>query len=150
MHICCNIGPYLKWLHDFCCFSVFLYLPFRIIIHSSITSSVMKVSSDTLPLLFMSQNYKVLSVIDRILCAIICSVFRFTCMFVSSVPRGVPWFFSSTGRRPASYCHGVLSVMRLSVHSSMRPFVCKLFLQKTSPQKLLTGFLQNFTGMFLR
>ena len=28
--------------------------------------------------------------------------------------------------------------------------VRKLFLQKTSPQKLLTGFLRNFTGMFLR
>ena len=47
-------------------------------------------------------------------------------------------FFSSTGRRPARYCHGVVSVVR-----------CKLFLQKTS-QKLLTGFLRNFTGMFLR
>ena len=28
--------------------------------------------------------------------------------------------------------------------------VRELFLQKTSPQKLLTGFLRNFTGMFLR
>ena len=48
--------------------------------------------------------------------------------------------FSSTGQRPASYCHGGVSVG-----------VCvrKLFLQKTS-QKLLTGFLRNFTGMFLR
>ena len=53
--------------------------------------------------------------------------------------------FSSTGQRPASYCHGVVSVMRPSVS----PFVCpsvhacvrKLLLQKTSPQKLLTGFL---------
>ena len=27
--------------------------------------------------------------------------------------------------------------------------VCKLFLLKTFPQKLLTGFLPNFTGMFL-
>ena len=38
--------------------------------------------------------------------------------------------------------------------ASVRPFVhkCirKLFLQKTSPQKLLAGFLPNFTGMFLR
>ena len=46
-------------------------------------------------------------------------------------------FFSSTGQRPASYCHGVVSVVRPSV----RVCVCKLFLQKTSPQKLLTGFL---------
>ena len=28
--------------------------------------------------------------------------------------------------------------------------VCKLFLLKTFPQKLLTGFLPNFTGIFLR
>ena len=28
--------------------------------------------------------------------------------------------------------------------------VCKLFLQKTSPLKQLTGYLLNFTGMFLR
>ena len=62
--------------------------------------------------------------------------------------------FSSIGQRPASYCHGVVSVVRpfvhLYVHFSMRACVCKLFLQKTSPQKLLTGFLQNFAGMFLR
>ena len=48
--------------------------------------------------------------------------------------------FSSTGRRPASYCHGVVSVVR-----PVCPSVRKLCLQKTSPQKLLTGFLQNFT-----
>ena len=28
--------------------------------------------------------------------------------------------------------------------------VCKLFFKNTFPQKLLTGFLPNFTGMFLR
>ena len=51
--------------------------------------------------------------------------------------------FSSTGQRPASYFHGVVSCASvcLSVHA--------FFLQKTS-QKLLTGFLQNFEGMFLR
>ena len=56
--------------------------------------------------------------------------------------------FSSTGRRPASYCHGIVSV----VHASVSPSVCasKVFLQKTSPQKLLTGFLPNSTGMFRR
>ena len=58
--------------------------------------------------------------------------------------------FSSTGRRPASFRHGVVSVMRLSVRSSMHTCVCKLFLQKTSPQKLLTGFLRHFTGSHLR
>ena len=65
--------------------------------------------------------------------------------------------FSFTGQRPASYCHGVVSVVRplvhlsvcSSVHVCMRPFVNSSF-QKTFPQKLLTGFLQNFTGMFLR
>ena len=57
--------------------------------------------------------------------------------------------FSSTGRRPASYCHGVVSVC-LFVLVWVRVCVRKLFLEKTSPQKLLTGFLQNFTGMFLR
>ena len=56
------------------------------------------------------------------------------------------FIFRSTGRRPASYCHGVVSVVRPSVRVCVR----KLFLQKTSPQKLLTGFLRNFTGMFLR
>ena len=39
---------------------------------------------------------------------------------------------------------------RLSIHSSVRACVRKLFLQKTSPQKLSTGFLRNFTGMCLR
>ena len=32
----------------------------------------------------------------------------------------------------------------------VRAWVCKHFLYKTSPQKLLTGFLPNFTGVFLR
>ena len=38
-----------------------------------------------------------------------------------------------------------LSCGRLSIRVCVR----KLFLQNTSPQKLLTGFLRNFTGMFL-
>ena len=38
------------------------------------------------------------------------------------------------------------SPIRLFVYACVR----KLCLQKTSPQKLLTGFLPNFTGMFLR
>ena len=40
--------------------------------------------------------------------------------------------------------------VRPFVHLSFRVCIRKLLLQKTSPQKLLTGFLQNFTGMFLR
>ena len=58
--------------------------------------------------------------------------------------------FSSTGQRPASYCHGVVFVMCPSVRPCMCPSVRKLLLQKASPQKLLAGFLRNFTGMFLR
>ena len=42
------------------------------------------------------------------------------------------------------------SCLRLSVRPSVRACVRKLFLQKTRPQKQLTGFLRNFTGMFLR
>ena len=42
-----------------------------------------------------------------------------------------------------------LSCVRLLVRPSVRECVRKLFLQKTS-QKLWTGFLPNFTGMFLR
>ena len=49
--------------------------------------------------------------------------------------------FSSTGRRPANFCHGVVSVVRLIVRSSLHASVRKLLLQKTS-QKLLTGFLR--------
>ena len=68
--------------------------------------------------------------------------------FESFLGKGYQHFFlfSSTGPRPASYCHCIVSV----VHPSVCVCVCKLFLQKTSPQKLLTGFLPNFTGMFLR
>ena len=52
----------------------------------------------------------------------------------------------------------VMALCPLCVHSSvcafirpcMHVWVRKLFLQKTSPQKLLTLFLRNFTGMFLR
>ena len=32
-------------------------------------------------------------------------------------------FFSSTGHRPASLCHGLLSVVHLSVHQIVRPCV---------------------------
>ena len=34
------------------------------------------------------------------------------------------WVFSSTGQRPVSYCHGVVSIVCLSVHLSMRACVC--------------------------
>ena len=57
--------------------------------------------------------------------------------------------FSSTCRRPASYCDSFVSVVRPSSSLTVRACIRKLFLQKTS-QKLLTGFLRNFTGMFLR
>ena len=57
-----------------------------------------------------------------------------------------------TGRRPASYFHGVVAVVPLSDRQSVCPCVrlsVNSSFKKTS-QKLLTGFLQNFTGMFLR
>ena len=61
--------------------------------------------------------------------------------------------FSSTGWRPVSYCIGVVSVVRpfvcQSVFLSERVCIRKFFLQKTF-LKQMTGFLQNFTGMFLR
>ena len=49
--------------------------------------------------------------------------------------------FSSTGQRPASYCHDLVSIVGQSVGACVHKF----FLQKTSPWKLLTGFLPNFT-----
>ena len=57
---------------------------------------------------------------------------------------------SSTCRRTESYCRGIVSIVRLSICLSVTAYVRKLCLQKTSPQKLLTGFLPNFTGMFPR
>ena len=46
----------------------------------------------------------------------------------------------STGQRSASYCHGTVSVVRLYVCSCVCASV-NSSLKKTSPQKLLTGFL---------
>ena len=57
--------------------------------------------------------------------------------------------FSSTSRRTVGYCHDVVSVVPSSVRPFVRACVRKLPLQKTS-QKLLTGFLPNFTEIFLR
>ena len=44
----------------------------------------------------------------------------------------------------------VMALCPLCVRPSMYACIRKLFLQKTSPQKLLTGLLPNFTRMFLR
>ena len=44
----------------------------------------------------------------------------------------------------------VMALCPSSVRPSVRVCVCKLFLQKTSSQKLLIGFLRNFTGTFHR
>ena len=38
--------------------------------------------------------------------------------------------FSSTGQRPASYCHGIVSVIRPFICLFVCQCVCKLFLQK--------------------
>ena len=59
-------------------------------------------------------------------------------------------FFCSTGQMPASYCHCVVSVVCPSVRPFVSACICKLCLQRTSPQKVLTGFLSNFLEMFLR
>ena len=64
---------------------------------------------------------------------------------VGNGPSMVFTNFSSTGRRSASNRHAVVSIVCAFGHASVR----KLCLQKTFPQKLLTGFLPNFTAMFL-
>ena len=87
-------------------------------------------------------KHKIVHIKFRILLDLYCeigAVFGFIQGFAFSA---FSIFFSSTGQRPASYCHGGVSVVCACVP--------KLFLQKTSPQKLLTGFLRNFTVMFLR
>ena len=43
--------------------------------------------------------------------------------------------FSSTGQRPASYCHGIVSILCSSVRLCVRACIRKLFLHKNSPQK---------------
>ena len=61
---------------------------------------------------------------------------------------------SSTGYVFSPLAEGKRALV-MALFPSVRPLsircacVRKLCLQKTSPQKLLTGFLQNFTGMFL-
>ena len=50
-------------------------------------------------------------------------------------------FISSSGQRPKSWC---------CVHHSSMCASVNFFFKKTSPQKLLAGFLPNFTRMFLR
>ena len=44
----------------------------------------------------------------------------------------------------------ILFMIDLDRDNHVRACICKLFLSKTSPQKLLNGFLPNFTGMLLR
>ena len=55
--------------------------------------------------------------------------------------------FISTGRRPASCCHGV-SVLHPFIHPCMRASVNSSF--KKLLRNCFSGFLRNFTGMFLR
>ena len=62
--------------------------------------------------------------------------------------------FSSTGRRPASLCHGPLSVVRLAVCLSVRASVCALtfslniFFAETT-YRILMKFLRNVPTMVL-
>ena len=54
----------------------------------------------------------------------------------------------------AQLAEGQRAIVMVLCPSCICPFVLacvhKLFIEKTSPQKLLTGFSPNFTGMFLR
>ena len=55
-------------------------------------------------------------------------------------------FFSSTGRRPASYCHGIVSVMRPSVCLAVCPSVRASVRASvnSSFKKLLRNYLLDF------
>ena len=71
-------------------------------------------------------------------------------LYLEKTSQNIDLIFSSTCRRPASYCHGIVSVVCPFTRPCVGVCVLKLLLQKTSSQKLLTGFLRNLTGMFLR
>ena len=63
--------------------------------------------------------------------------------------------FSQTSQFLAPLAKGQQAIVMALCPSCVRPLsvhpcVRKPFLQKTFPQKLLTGFLRKFTGMFLR
>ena len=51
--------------------------------------------------------------------------------------------FSSTGQRPASYCHGVVSVMRLSIRPSVRSCV-RASVNSSFKKLLLRNYLLDF------
>ena len=62
--------------------------------------------------------------------------------------------FSSTGRRPASLCHGLLSVVRPSGHPAVRlsgralTFSLNIFFSETT-YRILIKFLRNVPAMVL-
>ena len=59
-------------------------------------------------------------------------------------------FFSSTGRRPASLCHGPVSVVRASVRASVRAltFSLNIFFAETT-YRILMKFHRNVPTMVL-
>ena len=65
-----------------------------------------------------------------------------------------PAFFSSTGHRPASLCHGLLSVVCLSVRPPVRPsvraltFSLNIFHSETT-YRILMKFYRNVPAMVL-
>ena len=80
-----------------------------------------------------------------------CRTSAFSVLFNTCFDRVNPlqnklWFFSSTGRRPASLCHGPLSVVRASV----RPltFSLNIFFAETT-YRILMKFHRNVPTMVL-
>ena len=71
------------------------------------------------------------------------------CVLIGSSPRYV-FFLSSTGRRPASLCHGLLSVVRPCVRSSVRAlnFSLNIFFTETT-YRILMKFHRNVPAMVL-
>ena len=64
-----------------------------------------------------------------------------------SNPREVT-IFNSTGCRPASLCHGLLSVMRASVRPSVRVLTFSLNISETT-YRILMKFHRNVPAMVL-
>ena len=57
--------------------------------------------------------------------------------------------FSSTGHRPASLCHGPLSVVRPSVDASVHALTFSLNIFSETTYRILMKFHKNFPAMVL-
>ena len=84
-------------------------------------------------------------IVNRLLtCDLICQNV-YSLIFIGNSCKGIITdrsTFSSTGRRPVSYCHGVLSVVRPSGHPAVRPSVCASI--NSSFKKLLRNYWLDF------